>query len=143
MLVMYTRSSLVVLTLFEGGHGKHTREDTLVVTVQQATQASKTRNTKHPRVLDQSHRPRSTRERFAASQSGHLKATTTTTDRSHVNDSDAMFVKGRRMSVKKARSRTCRVSSTLCKALGRATQYQGNTGHRAPTYAFMQTTMQT
>jgi hypothetical protein len=82
------------LTFFERGHGKHTRKDPLVVTVQQTTQASETRDTKHPRILDQSRRSRSTRQRLAASQSGHLKATATTADRSHVDDSDAMCVKG-------------------------------------------------
>ena len=74
-------------------HGKHTREDTLVVTVEQTTQASEASNTKDPRILDQSRGSRCTGERLTASQSGHLKVGSTTTDGSHVDGSSVGVVK--------------------------------------------------
>ena len=64
-------------------HGEHTREDTLVVTVQQSTQAGETRDTKNPRVLDQSSRPRRSGKRLATSQGRSLKRRTSSNG-SHV-----------------------------------------------------------
>jgi hypothetical protein len=63
-------------------HGKHTREDTLVVTVQQTTQAGETRDTKDPRILDEGSRPRRSGERLATSQGRSLERRTSS-DRSH------------------------------------------------------------
>jgi hypothetical protein len=85
----YSRQAMrceVGLTLFEGCHGKYTREDTLIVTVKQTTQAGETCDTKDLQVLDQGHRSGGTREGLAARQSGGLEFRSSTTDRSHVDE---------------------------------------------------------
>jgi hypothetical protein len=73
------------LTSLERSHGKNTRENTLVVTVEQTTQAGKASNAKDLQVLDQGHRSTRYCKSLAASQCGCLELGSST-DRSHVED---------------------------------------------------------
>jgi hypothetical protein len=81
------------LTLLERCHGKNTREYTLVVTVEQTTQAGEACNAKDLQVFDQCHRSRGSSESLAASHSGCLELGSSTTDRSHVDERSGVVSK--------------------------------------------------